>query len=39
MLRFDLDVHFASRWKLCSEGEILFVFYENISLVLYPQSF
>ena len=29
----------ASRWELCSEDEILFVFSENVSLVLYPQSF
>jgi len=29
----------ASGWKLCSEGEILFVFSENVSFVLYPQSF
>ena len=29
----------ASRWKLCSEGEIVFVFSVNVSLVLYPQSF
>ena len=25
----------ASRWKLCSAGEILFVFSENVCLVLY----
>ena len=29
----------ASRWKLCSEGEILFVFSENVGLALYPVSF
>ena len=29
----------ASRWKLCSEGENLFLFSENVSLVLYPQTF
>jgi len=28
----------ASRWKLCSEGEILFVFSENVSLALYAQA-
>ena len=29
----------ASRWKLCSEGEIIYIFTTNVSLVLYPQSF
>jgi len=28
----------ASRWKLCSEGEILFVFSENVSLALCAQA-
>ena len=29
----------TSRWKLCGEGEILFVFSESVSFALYPQSF
>jgi len=29
----------ASWWKLCSEGEILFVFSDNVNLLLYPQTF
>jgi len=29
----------ASRWKLCSEGEISFAFSENISHALYPENF